>query len=113
MRRLIPRCVIWLRVSGVSSADGAASGAATGSGGRRSRFAVIVCKSNERSSVRHTSKGVDMPDDPPILITREGQMATITLNRPHVRNVLNLPALELLQVELDALAADPPRVVIV
>jgi enoyl-CoA hydratase/carnithine racemase len=47
-----------------------------------------------------------------IQVTRDGVVATITLNRPAARNAINYPALELLEQELDTLADDPPQVVI-
>jgi enoyl-CoA hydratase/carnithine racemase len=53
-----------------------------------------------------------MSEERAILVDRGGQVATITLNRPAVRNAMNYPALELLEQELDALAADLPRVLI-
>lgn len=53
-----------------------------------------------------------MSEERAILVTREGKVATIVLNRPNARNAMNYPALELLEQELDTLAADSPRVVI-
>lgn len=53
-----------------------------------------------------------MPEERAILMAREGMVATITLHRPASRNAMNYPALELMEQELDALAADPSRVVI-
>jgi enoyl-CoA hydratase/carnithine racemase len=53
-----------------------------------------------------------MPEERAILVVRDGMVATITLNRPTARNAMNYPALELLEQELDALEADPPRVLI-
>lgn len=53
-----------------------------------------------------------MPDERAILVERDRTIATITLNRPAARNAMNYLALELLEQELDALADDPPRVVI-
>lgn len=47
-----------------------------------------------------------------ILIEREGHIATLTLNRPEVRNAVNLPMLEAMEDALDRLANDPPWAVI-
>jgi enoyl-CoA hydratase/carnithine racemase len=53
-----------------------------------------------------------MSDEQAILVSREGLVATITLNRPAARNAMNYPALELLEQVLDELEQDPPRVVV-
>lgn len=53
-----------------------------------------------------------MSEERAILVAREGMVATIMLNRPAARNAMNYAALELFEQELDALEADPPRVVI-
>ena len=51
-------------------------------------------------------------DEQSIIVGREGEVATITLNRPCYHNAVNLPALQLLEEELDRLSEQPPRVVI-
>ena len=48
-----------------------------------------------------------------IIIERDGHIATITLNRPAIRNAVNLAMLELFERELDRIGEDLPRVVIV
>jgi enoyl-CoA hydratase/carnithine racemase len=48
-----------------------------------------------------------------IQVVHDGQLATLTIDRPRVRNALNLAALEQLQAALDELTADLPRVLIV
>jgi enoyl-CoA hydratase/carnithine racemase len=51
-------------------------------------------------------------EERPVLVARDDRIATITLNRPRIHNAMNYPAIEMLGQELDALQADPPRVVI-
>ena len=51
-------------------------------------------------------------DEPSILLRAEGEIVSITINRPRVHNAINRTALEYLEGELDRLASDPPRVVI-
>jgi enoyl-CoA hydratase/carnithine racemase len=58
------------------------------------------------------SRGGGMSEERAILVARDGMVVTITLNRPAARNAMNYDALELLEHELDALEADPPRVVV-
>lgn len=48
-----------------------------------------------------------------IIVEHDGYIATITLNRPEIRNAVNMAMLEMLEARLDALGANPPRVVIV
>ncbi|HQZ88862.1 MAG TPA: enoyl-CoA hydratase/isomerase family protein [Thermomicrobiales bacterium] len=47
-----------------------------------------------------------------LLVAADGDIVTWTLNRPAVRNAVNLALLELLDAELDALRRNPPRVLI-
>ena len=47
-----------------------------------------------------------------LLVEREGHVATMTLNRPRSRNAVNLELLGALERAVDALKAEPPRVVI-
>lgn len=53
-----------------------------------------------------------MSDVGDLIVAREGEIATITLNRPRSRNAVNLPMLLELERTLDALRAEPPRAVI-
>ncbi len=53
-----------------------------------------------------------MSDEQTILVSREGMVATITLNRPAARNAMNYAALERLDDVLDELSQNPPRVVV-
>ena len=53
-----------------------------------------------------------MAESEGIRLEREGQVATITLDRPRYRNAVNLPMLGALERAIDALRAAPPRVVI-
>ncbi|HMM40458.1 MAG TPA: enoyl-CoA hydratase/isomerase family protein [Thermomicrobiales bacterium] len=50
--------------------------------------------------------------EPDLLIASDGQVVTWTLNRPAVRNAVNLALLQRLDAELDALRREPPRVLI-
>jgi enoyl-CoA hydratase/carnithine racemase len=47
-----------------------------------------------------------------IVITREGEVATILLNRPAARNAVNFAMLQRLGAALDDLRAAPPRAVL-
>jgi enoyl-CoA hydratase/carnithine racemase len=51
-------------------------------------------------------------DEQAIIVGREGEIATITLNRPQVHNALNLPALQQFEEQLDRLTGQAPRVLI-
>lgn len=54
-----------------------------------------------------------MADDTrPVVLAREGATATVTLNRPHVRNAVDLATLEALDAIVARLEAERPRVVI-
>lgn len=50
--------------------------------------------------------------DASLLMEQSGAIAVWTINRPAVRNAVNLALLERLDAELDALARNPPRVLI-
>ena len=47
-----------------------------------------------------------------ILITRDGDVATIALNRPEARNAINFAMLQRLEASLAELRASPPRVLL-
>ncbi len=53
-----------------------------------------------------------MQEPATLLIEREEQITTLTLNRPHARNAVDLATLDALERALDSLHADPPRAVI-
>ncbi len=53
-----------------------------------------------------------MSDVGTVLVEREGQVATITLNRPRYRNAVNLGMLAELERVIDGLSVDRPRAVI-
>jgi enoyl-CoA hydratase/carnithine racemase len=53
-----------------------------------------------------------MDENGPLLFVRDGEIATITLNRPGSRNAVNLQTLELLNQAADDIIATPPRAVI-
>lgn len=48
----------------------------------------------------------------PLLIEKEGGVATLTLNRPRFKNAVNLEMLRELDKALDDLATTPPRAVL-
>src|SRR3712207_60924 len=56
--------------------------------------------------------GWAMAEDEGIRLEWEGQIATITLDRPRYRNAVNLAMLAALERMIDALRAAPPRAVI-
>lgn len=53
-----------------------------------------------------------MDEQTPVIFERTGDLATITLNRPNVRNAVNLDSLQLLDKAADDLLENPPRAVI-
>ncbi len=75
-----------------------------GSPTRAGTIAAILAQ-EEDDDVTNTS-------DSPLLIDARGEVVTWTLNRPAVRNAVNLALLERLDAELDSLRRDPPRVLV-
>lgn len=53
-----------------------------------------------------------MAQESPVLVETGPEIACLTLNRPHVRNAVNLAMLETLERVLDDMAPNPPRAVI-
>jgi enoyl-CoA hydratase/carnithine racemase len=53
-----------------------------------------------------------MSEQDAVILEREGQTATITLNRPRYRNAVDLAMLGAIERAIDAVAAERPRVVI-
>lgn len=53
-----------------------------------------------------------MTDESPVLFHRDGELATITLNRPRYRNAVNFESLQVLHDIIETLLAEPPRAVI-
>ena len=53
-----------------------------------------------------------MDENGPLLFERNGNIATLTLNRPRYRNAVNLDTLELLNQAADDIIFNPPRSVI-
>lgn len=48
----------------------------------------------------------------PLLVSRDGEIATLTLNRPRVRNAVSHQLLEAMEQALDGFLADRPRVIL-
>lgn len=48
-----------------------------------------------------------MPDESPVLLAQEGQVALLTLNRPRVRNALDHAAIDILARHVDHITHDP------
>ncbi|HEX7103115.1 MAG TPA: enoyl-CoA hydratase/isomerase family protein [Nitrolancea sp.] len=48
----------------------------------------------------------------PLLVQKENDVVTLTLNRPRYRNAVNFELLTLLDATLDRLTAEPPRIIV-
>jgi enoyl-CoA hydratase/carnithine racemase len=53
-----------------------------------------------------------MDENESLLVAHDGDIATLTLNRPRYRNAINLETLELLNAAADDIMANPPRAVV-
>ncbi len=56
---------------------------------------------------RKANRGERMNDSPPLLVGRDANVATVTLNRPETRNALNAALLSELAKTFESLAGDP------